>query len=183
LEASHARSRSRWCHPSDRQDAPPDACGPNASVTMTDLRQTGALDFGFILRLAVCRRHCADSDRRTACASWTQRCQSSRNFGVTCRASPALLPRQPDARRVSPRTGPLADPAPRSSCRAARAPAPPPRTARPDPKQPGAQDRSEHLVSVDPQVVDAGHGDLPHSTTPHRTSGSTPSAPASSTPR
>src|SRR5215211_7631513 len=30
----------------------------------------------------------------------------------------------------------------------------------PIPDVPGAQDRSQHLVSVDPQVVDAGHGDL-----------------------
>jgi hypothetical protein len=35
-------------------------------------------------------------------ASWTQRWQSGRNFGVSGRASPPLLRREPDARRVSP---------------------------------------------------------------------------------
>src|SRR5215218_10742086 len=30
----------------------------------------------------------------------------------------------------------------------------------PIPDVPGAQDRSQHLISVDPQIIDAGHGDL-----------------------
>src|SRR5215213_11352000 len=50
--------------------------------------------------------------------------------------TPVLLPREPDARRVSPRTVLLADPAPRSSCQAAPAPAPPRQTVRRDPRRP-----------------------------------------------
>jgi hypothetical protein len=42
---------------------------------------------------AVRRRHCADSDRRTACASGTQRCQADRNSAL-----PAELHRRCSAR-------------------------------------------------------------------------------------
>src|SRR5215203_2640092 len=50
--------------------------------------------------------------------------------------TPVLLPREPDVRLVSPRTGLLGDPAPRSSCRAARALVPPRQTVRRDPRRP-----------------------------------------------
>jgi hypothetical protein len=68
--------------------------------------------------------------------------------------------REPDARRVSPRTGPLADPALEVAAELLPRLLPLPGQPSSIPNVPGAQDRRQHLVSVDPQVVDAGHRDL-----------------------